>query len=382
MAGEAVRGCALRAAGCARRAGGRGGAPATVGRIILGALIAFALLGAAEARGNPYVVHICDGAGGYRVNSIAYASTGTMGAYTGCPADGGGHRVGLETRSAVPGAGQTIYSPPGSYAFAQLNAPAGTDIRHLESNVNARSVTNVYQARLFATMNGFTNWSSGTWHQLDCDPGCNQHYAADWGPGMNGLRWDTTCAFTWGCNAQSTGAWPYAPGYMFVNDAQVTLEDYWDPALSNGRGNLWNANALAERQTEPRLRRLRQHRHLVGIRRRRRRSSLRQLGRAAMRLHVDPAVQTTGRGRRDRHALAERRCAHGAHLALDASGRVASMDHRFYVDNHAPGEAWDAAVAGGEGGAARTTSRSTSTTPTRAPGPRSTPRTTRCARPT
>jgi len=25
------------------------------------------------------------------------------------------------------------------------------------------------------------------------------------------------------------------------------------------------------------------------------------------------------------------------------------MDHRFYVDNHAPGEAWDAAVVGGEG---------------------------------
>ena len=103
MAGDVVRGCsaysASRTAGGALTGQACGCLLATAGRrfvlALAGALAALTMFGSAGAQANPYVVHICDAAGGYRVNAISFASGGAnMGGYNACPGDAWGHRVG------------------------------------------------------------------------------------------------------------------------------------------------------------------------------------------------------------------------------------------------------------------------------------------------
>src|SRR5207248_9227596 len=164
----------------------------SLGRRVLLLLVIAVCLGAwlpGAASANPYTVHVCDSATGYQVNSISYAATGSNAAFSTCPTDGGGHRVGLNLHAPAPQAPSVVYTGPNTFSYAQFDAPAGTDTRGLAMDAGGRGNDQGFDyAHLYATTDHFATLNH-LWTMTACGTslaaGCVGHYTASWGPGMN-----------------------------------------------------------------------------------------------------------------------------------------------------------------------------------------------------
>src|SRR4051812_6772580 len=97
--------------GGGRGEGGVGGRGGGVGVALRNALRAFLLVAVGaivlssppRAEAGSYTVHVCDAASGNRTDAISFSSSGTNAAYSSCPTDSTGHRIGFVARSGMNG---------------------------------------------------------------------------------------------------------------------------------------------------------------------------------------------------------------------------------------------------------------------------------------
>src|SRR5438270_6083202 len=89
-----------------------------------------------RAEAGTYTVHVCDSASGNRTDAISFWSSGNNAAYSACPTDSSGHRIGVVARSGLNG-GTTGFLTSASATF---NAPAGTTINWVAGHLAGRGI--------------------------------------------------------------------------------------------------------------------------------------------------------------------------------------------------------------------------------------------------
>jgi hypothetical protein len=310
-------------------------------------------VGAFPADAAQYTVRACGPGAGHQ-NRMLSASTsdGRMSAYTACPTDGNGHRVGIAALANIDAGTVPFFAS----AMQTFIAPGGTTIRSARVRAEGRTWNGDWTSLLQASNDRF---ASSSWNLSGCagNPGsvngcvsavdsAERRYDI---AGATGIRSVVGCASFSGCTTFSTSGWPFTRAYYFIHELDVTLDDLSAPSMRWNGGGLLNSgwihgvqSASFDASDNSGIRRTEAAVEGLGV--------IGSNERACDFTFAVPCSNVAGGS----YSLDTNRLEDGTHRivvdAFDATGdNKADIDQTFRVDNHAPGEPEVPSVVGGEG---------------------------------